>query len=504
MVTWDGIKKWLVGRAVAEKSEKKILERQYKAVEESLRAVKEVTNEAIIPVPARAPQSPHCTSLPNQRKSLDEALIVPVVSLCQRSMSTPTIASVFQEFPQEFPEEFSEETHAASPDVPACESGNLPMRRTNSYKGDWDYSDHPVINLPEMTGFGRYRRSVNAPKEWQMQYAQRTLHELKDSVVAHLGDCPPAGMDADVWRGFKAEHARSNSVVSTTSSTSIDETTGTKISRGFFPSAVSSAESSFGDSSSQCRRDSNLSKASVTSPSTDGESSAVSPPPRVIRFSPPRGTRPSGRRQYSRHASTTSISPLAVISEVQEIPALPHRKIEKALKFDNNANNESAVASDDDDDDEFEWADVLELGGGNSNLTGGLQQQTSSKAQANVKPAVTRKCIVPSEKAPKCRAAGTRRAAVHRSKTIKASDRNGNARVGFPKRALGPDKPTICEKHDQATIKFGKKELEHAGPKFLPEPIAQGQTSASQQIMAGREYAYRKDNQNNCAANPTS
>lgn len=39
--------------AVAEKSEKKILERQYKEVEESLRLVKEIVNETVLPVPNR-------------------------------------------------------------------------------------------------------------------------------------------------------------------------------------------------------------------------------------------------------------------------------------------------------------------------------------------------------------------------------------------------------------------------------------------------------------------
>lgn len=416
-------------------------------------------------------------------------------------MSTPTITS--------FPAEVS----GSSSDVTACEPDKVPVKKNYSCNGEWEYKDYPVINLPEMTGFGRYRRSVNAPKEWQMQHAQRSLHELKDSVVAHLGDCPPAGMDADVWRGFKAQHARSSSVVSTTSSTSIDEITGTKISRGFFPSGASSAESSFREFSSQCRRDSNLSKASVTSPSTDGESSVVSPQSKPIRFSPPKAIRPPGRRQYSRHTSTTSISPLAVINEVQEINAPPRRKIEKALKFDDHANNESAVASD--DDDEFEWADMLELGGGASNLTNRLRQQPSSKAQADVTSTATRKCAFPSAKPSRSRAAGTRRATLHRSKTNKGSDRNGNPRVPISKRTLAHGEPTTRESCDQATFKFSKKEVEHvklpggARPKgLLPQQNDQGQESLSQHIVPSRQFArgqtqwMEKDNQNSSAKPP--
>ncbi|KIW37985.1 uncharacterized protein PV06_09962 [Exophiala oligosperma] len=497
MVTWDGFKKWIVGRAVAEKSEKKILERQYKEVEESLRLVKEIVNETVLPVPNRSPASLHSASLPsrpNRRKSNDDSLILATRPSCQRSMSSPMVTS--------FPQELS----SACPAVPACETENAPVKRNYSCNGEWEYKDYPVINLPEMTGFGRYRRSVNAPKEWQMQHAQRSLHELKDHVVAYLGDCPPAGMDAEIWRGFKAQHARTNSVASTTSSTSIDEITGTKVSRGFFPSAASSTDSSFRESSSQYRRDSNLSKASVTSPSTDGESSIVSPPA-AIRFSPPKTIRPSGRRQYSRHASTTSISPLAVISEVQEITAPPRRKIEKALKFDNNANNESAVASD--DEDEFEWADMLELGGGTSKLTDRLHQQSSSKGQANAKITAIRKCIVTSEKPPRTRTARIRRTTVHHSKINKAAERAGNTRVTFPKTSLDHGKPTIQEKYDQEPLTFTKKEIGHARlpcatrPELpLPQQIRQDQRYSSQHPVTGRPSACRtnqwmeKDNQN--------
>lgn len=309
------------------------------------------------------------------------------------------------------------------------------MKRNYSCDGEWKLKDQPTIPLPEMTGFGRYRRAVNASRDWQLERAERSLHEMKTFVFSHLGDCPPAGMDADIWRGFNAQHSRSSSIASSVSSSSVEETTGTKISRGFCASTTSSAASSFKDPASQHRRDSNLSKTSMTSPSSDGDTKSI---------------RPSSRAPFSRHASTASISPLAVISELQEMAANPQRKMEKACRFYGNANNESAVASD--EDEEFAWNDMLELGGGASNLSKRLHQRTSSsKSKANVKPTLTRQRTISQER-PKSRASNSRRPPLDRSKTIKASNRVSNVRFHVPRRSSDQERSDCQEPLDRAHL----------------------------------------------------
>ncbi|KAK5455315.1 hypothetical protein LTS15_006035 [Exophiala xenobiotica] len=424
MVNWDQVTKWIAGRGVAERSDQKKLERQYKTVEESLRLVKEVVNEPALPATsstATAPPSLYGSPNPNRRKARNESLISAPRLECIRSISTPAVPALAEKLP------------SRSPDIPTFDLSKEEVKRNYSCNGEWKLKDQPAIPLPEMTGFGRYRRAVNASRDWQLDRAERSLHEMKTFVFDQLGDCPPVGMDAEIWRGFRAQHSRSSSIASSVSSSSVEETTGTKISRGFCASTTSSAASSFKDLASQHRRDSNLSKTSITSPSSDGDSKPI---------------RPSNRAPFSRHASTTSISPLAVISELQEMAANPQRKTEKACRFYENANNESAVASD--EDEEFAWNDMLELGGGASNLSKRLHQRTSSsKSKANVKPTLTRQRTISQER-PKSRASNSRRPPLDRSKTIKASNRASNVRFHVPRRTSDHERSNSQEPVDQA------------------------------------------------------
>ncbi|KAK5279321.1 hypothetical protein LTR40_007979, partial [Exophiala xenobiotica] len=388
---------------VAERSDQKKLERQYKTVEESLRLVKEVVNEPALPatsLTATAPPSLHGSPDPNRRKARNESLISAPRLECIRSISTPAVPALAEKLPSQ------------SPDIPTFDLSKDEVKRNYSCNGEWKLKDQPTIPLPEMTGFGRYRRAVNASRDWQLDRAERSLHEMKTFVFDQLGDCPPAGMDADIWRGFRAQHSRSSSIASSVSSSSVEEITGTKISRGFCASTTSSAASSFKDLASQHRRDSNLSKTSITSPSSDGDSKPI---------------RPSSRAPFSRHASTTSISPLAVISELQEMAANPERKTEKACRFYENANNESAVASD--EDEEFAWNDMLELGGGASNISKRLHQRTSEAEVKGVQFSKT---------------------SIDRSKTIKASNRASNVRFHVPRRTSDHERSNSQEPVDQA------------------------------------------------------
>lgn len=299
--------------------------------------------------------------------------------------------------------------------------------------------------MPEMTGFGRYRCSVNAPAEWQFERAVRSLHDMKGIIVDHLGDCPPLGMDADVWRDYRAQHSRASSFASSHSSHSavghsvateyLDAATGTKVSRGFCASTTSSAASSLKDGTSESRRDSNLSKTSMTSTSSNGD---TKPMRRSRRISP-----------LSRHASTTSISPLAVISELQEIASKAPRKIEKPCTFDESGNNDNAVASD--DDDELQWGDMMELdtGSNEGNLAKRLaQRSSSSRSKSSARPNLTRQRTTSSER-PKPRPSTTRRTVVDRIKTVKATTRACHVRFQVPRKPSDSDKPALTDPMNQ-------------------------------------------------------
>lgn len=272
--------------------------------------------------------------------------------------------------------------------------------------------------MPQMTGFGRYRRAVNAPAQWQMDHLHQTMHDMGSVIVNHLGDCPPAGLDPETWREYRAHHSRTSSIESSRSSGSgaaqttpmeyFDASTGTRVSRGFCPSTTSSAASSLRDGSVHHRRDSSMSKTSMTSSVSDED----------VRHS----RRPRRMSPY-RHTSMTSMSPLTAISETQEASQIVPRKVEKPCEFEAGGNTESAVASD--NDDELDWADLLVVGGGGnaSNLTRRLER-TSSTANTGLTLAKQR---TNSQERPKSRA--SKRAVPDRSKTIKVVSRPAQRRV---------------------------------------------------------------------------
>ncbi|KAL2430612.1 hypothetical protein ABEF95_011899 [Exophiala dermatitidis] len=414
MAVWEKVLKVVGGRALAEKSEQKRLEREYEDAAAALKLITVVANEPRIEYPVSRPSSIYSNPIPERRKPTERTLHPPKKPVYERCASSPVIP-VFAKQP----------TLAGPPDITARDLNSEDLKRNYSCDNVWNVKDQPLPPLPQMTGFGRYRRAVNASVEWQLEHLHHNLHDMGAVIVNHLGDCPPAGLDPETWQGYRARHSRASSTASSRSSSSgpavttpaveyLDTATGTRVSRGFFPSATSSAASSLKDGSGYYRRDSNMSKPNSTSPASDGDTKYK--------------RRPVSRGSPYRHTSTTSMSPLTAISETQEAHHYVPRKIEKPCEFDEDGDAENAVASDDDDEFDCDWTDMLEVGGGanTSNLTRGLERISSARAMGNARLALTRQRTNSSER-PRSRAA--KRAVPDRSKTIKAVTRPAQRRI---------------------------------------------------------------------------
>ncbi|KIW31520.1 hypothetical protein, variant [Cladophialophora immunda] len=372
MIAWEKITRLIVGRAVAERSEHKKLEKKYKEAEAALKLVTEVAPEPL----------PQCLSRPSSlwsaaisedsRKPREGVLRTAQRPNYERSSSTPAVTHVT---PRRSP--------SGPPDITARSLSQEELKRNYSSENFWDTKIHPLPPMPEMTGFGKYRRAVNASPEWQLEHLHKHLYDMSDIIVGHLGSQPPVGLDPETWNQYRTQYARTTSFASSRSSTTglesaiaseyLDPVTGTKITRGFSASTTSSAASSFKEGSITFRRDSSFSKSSMTSPLSDVDVKG--------------SRRPSRTSSY--HASITSMHHLTAISEIQEPFTNLPRKIEKPCVFDANGNTESALASD--EDEELEWEDMLEVGGANiSNLTKRLDRTSSSRAMSHIKPALNR------------------------------------------------------------------------------------------------------------------
>ncbi|KAK5051407.1 hypothetical protein LTR84_003059 [Exophiala bonariae] len=392
MVAWENLVKMIVGRGSAEKSEQRQLDRQYKHVEEMNRNTNEVTRESPFDIPSPTPSITTRYTSPNPSKT-SGSLRSARPTIYMRCASSPTIPTLTTFKSLDGP-----------PDITARDLTHEELKRNYSQGNVWNVHEQPLPPMPQLSGFGRFRRSIDATTEWQMEHLDRHFADCKGLFANQFGDLPPAGLDLPSWRMYRAQHSRTASAASTRSSEAgryvtrpeeyLDIKTGTRISRGFCPSTTSSANSSFKEGYGYHRRDSNLSSLSMTSPTSDVDQKFVR-----------RTSRPASSRRVSQQGSTASMSGLGSIMESQE--ALPQvlRKLEKPCEFDEMGNNENAVASDDDDDEEDEgssndWSDVLEFNGANrqSNLTKGLQQLSMSKAGPNAKPVLTRQRTISDDK----------------------------------------------------------------------------------------------------------
>jgi hypothetical protein len=168
------------------------------------------------------------------------------------------------------------------PDITAIDLSDDRIHRAYSQADVHSQRSKPMPPLGQMTGFGKYRRSIHANPEWQMQQYRSNLRDFP-GLVPHLGEFKLADPDPVVWDQFCQESARSNSFASSKTSHSnssecptdgnTDRRTGPVVIRGFVPSTTSSAASSFRDSSSgHTRKDSGM---SMTSPSGESENKLV-------------------------------------------------------------------------------------------------------------------------------------------------------------------------------------------------------------------------------------
>ncbi|KIX04914.1 uncharacterized protein Z518_05785 [Rhinocladiella mackenziei CBS 650.93] len=413
MVPWEKITKLIGGRGVAEKSEQKKLEKQYEDAPKALKQLTEVTKEPPAEYPSR-PLSIYSAPLSDRHNPRERSLLSAQRPNYERSVSSPAAPAIL-----------TQRTPTGPPDITAGDLSTEELKRNYSCDSIWNFKSQPLPPMPRMTGFGRYRRAANASAEWQLEHVHRHLHDVRGVIVNHLGDCPPAGLDLETWREYRAQHPRTSSFGSSYSSDSgpfhtgateyIDLNTGTRVSRGFGASATSSVTSSFNDGSGHYRRDSTLSKTSMASPSSEGDAKL---------------SRRSSRTSPHRHTSSTSISHLTAIREMQETQTNPPRKVARPCDFDENRNHENALASD--EDDEFDWSDMLEVGGGNvSNLTKGLERRPSSKGVPNARPALTRLRTNPQER-PK--SLYGKKTVSCRSKPVKMAPRTDRHRVRLHKR----------------------------------------------------------------------
>ncbi|EXJ77626.1 hypothetical protein A1O3_09854 [Capronia epimyces CBS 606.96] len=385
------------------------MEREYKDAEAALKLITEVANEPRIEHPSRPP-SISSTAIPERRNPILGTLRPPQRPIYERCTSSPIVPMIA-----------TCKTPAGPPDITARELSTEELKRNYSCDNVWHFKDQPLPPMPQMTGFGRYRRAVNAPAQWQLDQLHHNMHDVGAVIVNHLGDCPPAGLDPEMWREYRAHHSRTSSIGSSHSSSSgpgqvaameyFDTVTGTRVSRGFCPSNASSAASSLREGSGHYRRDSAMSKASMASPGNDADAKHNRRPSRVSPY---------------QHTSMTSMSPLTAISETQEACNNASRKIEKACEFQDGEIPENAVASD--EDDELDWSDMLVVGGaGNvSNLTKRLERNSSSKAVPSAKLTLTRQRTNSQER---LKSHAPKRAGPERSKTIKAVTRPTQRRV---------------------------------------------------------------------------
>lgn len=216
----------------------------------------------------------------------------------------------------------------------------------------WDKSKYPLPPLNAMTGLGRYRTSIAADPEWRTEHFRKQLSGLDglQKMVAELDMSDINGMSNQEWQALTRPSSRRGSAISssstrTTSSSvgtqepTIDPRSGARISRGFSPTAPSSARSSFGVHS---RKNSTLSI--ILKPEAYQVGSIDSSP-----------ISPHDRRESG---------PLSTINEVHSnVSIVPDtiKKTPRLCKFTDRGDPDSAVCSDiEDEDDDTAWIDEAE------------------------------------------------------------------------------------------------------------------------------------------------
>ena len=305
----------------------------------------------------------------------------------------------------------STRTTIGAPDVASQDQHGGPLKKNFSFTDGWD------SQKDSLRGIGKYRMSVNADPEHQLNYLHRTMSDLTNQMVQHLGDFNISGADPSVWRQY--QKSRTESMTSSASSQSsnsqlsprecFDPKRRVNVTRGFTPSLISSTSSSAGDDqSSHYRKDSTL---SMTSVSSDGES---------------RHRRRKSRQPSLPVSDNSAGSPLTTITENPDADK-SQQKIARPCKFDIAANTDSAVESGDEDDDGT-WMPEVQAVGKPSHLTKQIERdkKAPTDGQQLARPQ-TRHGDRPKTRYPT-------KAAVDRSRTVKHQARHVVRRAYSPKR----------------------------------------------------------------------
>lgn len=240
------------------------------------------------------------------------------------------------------------------PDITAIDLTHEHIQKANSQVDLRPPRSTRMPLLDQMTGFGKYRRSIYADPEWQMQQYRANLRDFP-GLLPQLGDFKLADPDPTIWDRFCQESARSNSFTSSKTSHSnssdgpADGTTGPRngpvVIRGFVLSTTSSTGSSFRNSiNGHMRRDSAL---SMTSPSGESDN-------KLIRFP-------------SRQSALSLLGELTTLTAIHEDLAgdRPRAcKVSQFLECDTEGNVENAVESDYEDESDNSATQIEEAQGG--------------------------------------------------------------------------------------------------------------------------------------------
>lgn len=115
------------------------------------------------------------------------------------------------------------------PDISAADISEEQLARTHNRSSVWDPHICPAPPMQEMEGFGRFRRSVYADADWELNKFRGELQTLGPAAVHHLGDFEIARLKDGVMNNIRTPSFASLASHSDTEESS----TGPRICRGF-------------------------------------------------------------------------------------------------------------------------------------------------------------------------------------------------------------------------------------------------------------------------------
>ncbi|ERF76067.1 hypothetical protein EPUS_01400 [Endocarpon pusillum Z07020] len=217
-------------------------------------------------------------------------------------------------------------TPMGPPDISCADIPEEQLSRTYSRSCVWDPKTNPVPPMQEMEGFGRFRRSVHADANWQLNKYRGDLQTLGPVAVQRLGDFEIAKLKDGVMNNI-----RTSSYTSLASrSDSGESSTCPRICRGFSPAMISS-----------------ISKASKGS-----KGRSLSPKRSSFRTTSPNhndGTNERIRPQYKRTSFLRFEAGSAPLATIDEAAGVQQKKKTVPLIFDEKGAADAVI-----DDEEYE------------------------------------------------------------------------------------------------------------------------------------------------------